>query len=776
MPLHATRIAVFFFVLLSQFAVAQSVGLVLSGGGASGLAHVGVLKALEENSIPIDYIAGTSIGGLVAGMYSAGYSPVQIEGLLTSENFKRLASGEIEGRYIYYFRKPMPNASWISIKFSSFSNFVETSIPTSFINPAALDLELMNLLDPASMASEYNFDSLFIPFRCVASDIVDKKSVIFKEGNLNVAVRASMTYPAYLKPIRIDGKLLYDGGLYNNFPTDVMRDEFHPDIIIGSNVSSNEDPPEEDDFLSQIRNMVVNKTNYQLNGDSTVLIEPKTDFGTFNFNHLKESVDSGYSATMREIDHIKNIVHRRVHYKMVNEKRAKFNQQKKDLIFTKYEYEGLTKAENNYVNKIMQPKNNKALSFSQMKKNYYRIYENDKIARLFPFSTYNPIDSTYKLTLKVKKEKNMLIEFGGNVSSRPINTGYIGFGYNTINNTGVSFNANAYFGKLYASVLAKARVDLPIRFPIYIEPIITINRWNYFDSRATFFEDNNSLFLIQNEQFALLNSSFAASNKTKISLSGGLVSLRDDYYQTNTFGQDDITDKTVFLGSTFAASFEKNSLNDKLYPNEGSAFSLSIRNTTGDETYNPGTTTAEQNVLRKSHNWIDAKLSYDHYYKAKGIIRLGLYAELMYSNQELFTNYTASALRSPSFQPTPESKTLFLESFRAYQYAAFGQKFIINIINDVDLRLEGYVFQPYRFVENRNDQALPPNDKRSLARRYTIASANAVYRSPLGPISFSLNYYYNVPEISSDNLGEQRVPVTFLFHFGYILFNDRALK
>ncbi len=776
MPSRATRILTFIIIMLSQCALAQSVGVVFSGGGASGLAHVGVLKALEENGIPIDYIAGASIGALVAGLYSAGYSPDQIEAMLTSSKFRDLASGQLEDKYVYYFRKPLQNANWVSIKFSSFSNFLETSIPTSFINPAALDLELMRILDPASMVCDYQFDSLFIPFRCVASDIVDKKSVVFKDGNLNVAVRASMSYPAYLKPLRIDGKLLYDGGLYNNFPTDVMRDEFNPDIIIGSNVSSNESPPEEDDFLSQIRNMVISKTNYQLNGDSTVLIEPKVEYGIFNFNHLQESIDSGYVATLKEIETIKAIVHRRVHHKVMDEKRLKFNRRKTSLVFNEYEYEGLTKTETRYVNRIMQPKKNSKLGFPEMKKNYYRIYENDKIARLFPFSTYNASDSTYKLTLKVKKEKNMLLEFGGNVSSRPINTGYIGIGYNTINNTGVSFNANAYFGKLYASVLAKARVDIPIRFPIYIEPIITINRWNYFDSRATFFEDNNSLFLIQNEQFAIINTAFAASNKTKISLSGGLLSLRDDYYQSNSFGQDDITDKTVFLGSTFAASFEKNSLNDKLYPNEGSALRLSIRNTNGEESYNPGTTASEQNVVLKNHNWIDAKLSYDHYYKSKGIIRLGFYAEVMYSDQDLFTNYTASSLRSPSFQPTPESKTLFLESFRAYQYAAFGHKFIINIIKDVDLRLEGYVFQPYRFAENRNDQGLVPNDKRSLERRYTIATANAVYRSPLGPISFSLNYYYNVPEVSSDNLGEQRVPITFLFHFGYILFNDKALK
>ena len=164
--------------VLSIPGFSQSVGLVLSGGGSSGMAHVGVLKALEENGIPIDYITGTSIGALVGGMYAAGYSPEQIEAILTSERFKKLALGDVEDKYIYYFRKPMPTASWVTIKFSSLSNFLETSIPTSFINPAALDLELMRLLDEASSASNYDFDSLFVPFRCVASDIEDKESVM----------------------------------------------------------------------------------------------------------------------------------------------------------------------------------------------------------------------------------------------------------------------------------------------------------------------------------------------------------------------------------------------------------------------------------------------------------------------------------------------------------------------------------------------------------------------------------------------------------------------
>mgnify|MGYP006114822699 FL=1 len=122
MPSRATRTLTFIIIMLSQCALAQSVGVVFSGGGASGLAHVGVLKALEENGIPIDYIAGTSIGALVAGLYSAGYSPDQIEAMLTSSKFRDLASGQLEDKYVYYFRKPLQNANWVSIKFSSFSN------------------------------------------------------------------------------------------------------------------------------------------------------------------------------------------------------------------------------------------------------------------------------------------------------------------------------------------------------------------------------------------------------------------------------------------------------------------------------------------------------------------------------------------------------------------------------------------------------------------------------------------------------------------------------
>jgi NTE family protein len=776
------------FLLASLgFIQAQTVGVVFSGGGASGLAHVGVLKALEENDIPIDFIAGTSIGAFVGGMYAAGYSPEEIELIVTSNYYRSLAEGQIEDKYIYYFRKPIPNASWFSFRLSSDSNFLNTSLPTSFIDPSSLDIEMLAMFEPASQMAGYDFDSLFVPFRCVAANIEDKESKIFRSGNLNQSIRASMSYPLYLEPITIDNKLLFDGGLYNNFPTDVMRDDFQPDVIIGCNVSSNEAPPREGDALSQLRNMVVSKTNYELESECCVLIEPKVNYGTFDFKHTQENVDSGYIAAIRLIEDIKSKVDRRVEKQVVMEKRKSYNDAKIPLNFGELDYEGLSKSQSAYVGLILKPSNKEDLSFDKLKKGYYRLLESDKVDRIFPTADGLSSDSTYKLHLTVRKEKNLLLEVGGNLSSRPINTGYVGIGYAAMNNTGSSFYANTYFGKLYNSLLGMGRIDIPVRLPIFFEMKGVLSRWNYFESRANFFEDNNSLFLIQNGQFFRGDLALALSNKTKLTLGGGALSLKDDYFQTPNFGEDSQKDITVFRGTTFSAAFEKNSLTDKLYANSGSFLRVSFRYVEGEEKYTPGSTSLDQVGSTSIHDWVDLKLSYDNYYKGDGFIRLGVYAEGVYSTQRLFSNYSASQLRSPAFQPTPESQTLFLESFRAYKYAGIGHKAIFNIYKNFDLRLEGYLFKPFEYADiitDINDLDFDGNVEEELFIRneapnligsqyFTIATANAVYRSPLGPVSLSVNYYYNLPEIS---VYKENQPITIFFHFGYILFNDRALQ
>ena len=270
------RISRLFFLLIlffSKISFAQKVGVVLSGGGADGLAHVGVLKALEENHIPIDYIVGTSMGAFVAGMYASGYSAKEIENFINSEKFKSAAEGDVEEKYVFYFKKKEMDASWIGFKFSP-DTVLSTSLPTNFISPVPIDFTLVELFANSSAAANYNFDSLMIPFRCVGSDITSKRQVIFSKGDLGQSIRASMSYPFYIKPILIDGNLFFDGGLYNNFPIDVLYKDFKPDVIIGSNVADNIKPPDEDNVISQIKSMLINRGTIDKVPVPTMVIEP----------------------------------------------------------------------------------------------------------------------------------------------------------------------------------------------------------------------------------------------------------------------------------------------------------------------------------------------------------------------------------------------------------------------------------------------------------------------------------------------------------------------
>jgi len=211
-----------FFIIIVFFTSAQQrVGLVLSGGGASGIAHVGVLKALEERGIPIDYITGSSSGALVGSLYACGYSPEEIEVFVLSKKFQDMCKGILDSKYHFLYRQEDANASTFNFSISS-DSILRKSIPLSIITPLLMDFEMLRSLGITSAAYQNDFNNLFVPFRSIASDVINKKSIVFRSGNLNEAVRASITYPLYINPIKIDGKIFFDGGLYNNFPLDIM--------------------------------------------------------------------------------------------------------------------------------------------------------------------------------------------------------------------------------------------------------------------------------------------------------------------------------------------------------------------------------------------------------------------------------------------------------------------------------------------------------------------------------------------------------------------------
>jgi NTE family protein len=264
------------FLLLTGYISAQSVGLVLSGGGAKGISHIGVIKALEDNEIPIDYIAGTSMGAIIAALYSIGVTPDEMLAMFRSPEFNSWYKGEFEKGYATYIYRREPTAEMVGVSLTrEKKNRLGIKLPTSLISPFPMDLAVKQLFASSAAAAEYDFNKLMVPFRCVAADIVNKKPYVLRKGDLSSAVRASMTYPFLFKPIIVDSTLLFDGGLYNNFPWDVMVNDFNPGFIIGSKCSGNAAEPDTEDILSQLENMLRVETDYTIPQEKGVLIDIK---------------------------------------------------------------------------------------------------------------------------------------------------------------------------------------------------------------------------------------------------------------------------------------------------------------------------------------------------------------------------------------------------------------------------------------------------------------------------------------------------------------------
>jgi len=749
-------------ILIVPGLLAQKVGVVLSGGGAAGSAHVGVLKALEENDIPIDYITGTSIGALVGGFYAAGYSPEQIEEIITSTEFRNAATGITEEKYKFFFKRSDDNAGFVNLNFNIDSVF-EANIPTNFVSSNAIDFGLMYYFAQANAVAKNNFDSLMIPFRCLAANINKRNQKILRSGDLSTSIRASMTYPFYLPPISIDGDLMFDGGLYNNFPVDIICEDFNPDYIIASNVATKLEQPSSDNLLSQIKSVLMKETKFEINCTKGVIINANVeDISTFNFYENNLAIERGYQATLSLIDSVKKSISSRRDKKQMNQIRNKFNNRKSDLIYEGVALEGLHPNQEKYFKQSLKI-DSTSFNHEKLTPQFYKLTSNEKIKSIYPSVNFNEETNRFDLNLKATKEKSFRASFGGVIATKPFSTGFFELDYQFLKSTGLKTSGNIYFGNFYSSAQAKVRWDVPFDIPFYLESQFTVNQYDFFNGRSSFVEEDDPPFIITSERYWESNFALPVLTSGKISFGISTLFQEFEYHQDNNFQRGDTADITDFNGFSTSAKYEVNSLNRKMYASKGTKMNFSLRYVEGKEKTIPGSNSIISETYRDNLDWIILNFKLDKYFFSKSNFHLGTYIEGMYSDVPFFQNYTATLLASPYFAPLPENLTIFQEQYRSRSFLGAGLKAIYSIRDHIDFRLEAYLYQPYEEFIRMADGTARLGDEVS-ARDY-IGTFTTVYQTRVGPLALSLNYFDDAKE-----------ELSFLVHFGYVIFNKKGLE
>ena len=366
-----------------------TVALVLAGGGAKGISHIGVLKYLEERGIPVDFVAGTSMGGLVGGLYSLGYSAFEIDSLAKSIDWQMMMNDNVPLEFYSYKRRNYMEKYRIDIPFSR-TAFVK-SLPSGF----KYGLNIYNLLNSVSVGYQHKMDFIDLPtpFCCVATEIVTQKEKHWVSGELVDALRSTMSIPGYFKPVRVDSMILSDGGTQNNFPVDVAL-AAGADIIIGVELNI----PYDYTKMNNVADILMQTVRYSRGMEAhtrnvsrtTVYITPDvTGFGMLSFgqDEVRTLIDRGYAEGVkhgRTFDSIVALVGdsgRQLHNaKAINISNTKVR-------VTAIEYEGVDDKEKRYLGQLI-----------NLDKEGYYSKEDLEIAQAIIFGTMAFSDVTYHLT------------------------------------------------------------------------------------------------------------------------------------------------------------------------------------------------------------------------------------------------------------------------------------------------------------------------------------------------------------------------------------------
>ncbi|MDR0334119.1 MAG: patatin-like phospholipase family protein [Dysgonamonadaceae bacterium] len=760
------------FLFLSTITIcAQGVGVVLSGGGAKGITHIGVIKALEEHNIPIDYIAGTSMGAIVGGMYAIGMTTDEMIELLKSDDFKSWSTGNIDPKYTYYYRLSDPNPGIFEMGF--FLNLakrldsisIKPALPSNVVSPDQMNFGFLELFMRANAVSGGNFDNLFVPFRSVAADVYKKEAVIFSQGDLGDAIRASMSIPFVFKPIIVDGRLLFDGGIYDNFPLDVMRHDFAPDLIIGSAVFNEAEQPTLDNPFTQLQSLIMSPVPFSIPEDEGLLLRfDLKGQSLFDFSPVDKLVELGYNQTIDQIDEIKQRIGRTVSEEEIAERRANFSAKFPVPTFRNIYMTGIDAYQQQYVSRFFKTKNDGTFDLERMKKGYFELMSDERIKEIIPHAKYDSLSGYFDLHLHVRPETNMLVRIGGNVSSSTSNQAYIGLRFQKLGASARTTNLDAQFGKIYNGMSLGTRIDFATERDLYMRGRFVAHRYDYYEGIRFFYQDNPTSEFSQNETFVQLHMGmpFTQKGRVELGISGGYLS--DKYVLDQTLQTHSSTpDRSKYFIAGVSSQIESYTFDKVMYPTKGHYSMISLKGFYGRESFQSSVSSVD-NISGKKDLWWQLSGRYEQYHAVAQHFILGTHAEFVLSTRDFSHNYTATIIQAPAFKPTPHSNTVFNEAYSANRFAAVGVKPILQLSNSLSLRNETYLFLPYQSIQRQTDGMAFYSDP-FTSYQYMSELSLVLDILKVASISIFTNYYSTAA--SQWNFG---------INIGCLLFNKKFLK
>ncbi|MCS7162966.1 MAG: patatin-like phospholipase family protein [Bacteroidia bacterium] len=757
----------FLGLVLAQDSAARRlrIGLVLSGGGSRGSAHIGVLRALEEAGIPIDYITGTSMGAMAGAFYSAGYSPAEMALLLLRENTRWLGPGLFYKEYRYYTPARSHDITTWEIPLEFFTRG-DAPLPEQVVSDFEVNLGLTERLASVNLARGANFDSLLVPYRAIGADLFRRQPIIFRRGSLPLAVRVSISVPLFFSPLTTpEYTNLVDGGVYDNFPVGPMQKEFNPDFIIGVHVGT---PPmsleefRQKGYYWQLFSHLSDQLSWQKLPRRSFFIQPDLgdmDPTDFSFSSLSFAIQRGYEATMACIEELKEAIGApvRLDSAALLRKRAELRRWwNQPIPISRIGFYPAKPSEAFFYRRVLGLRPNDTLTTTRLRRRLFALRQSASFYSIFPeIVPDSAAPGKSLLTLLVRPRGNTFLRVGLGVFSP---SGYVVQIEGQLEKIWWAGWEAQFFltqGSFAQSLELRGRMRFPLPILLRLVGEAQLHRFVYQALGTSWLALPRpaEVFTTVN-QFSVATQFLLRRLETELGLA----------QQRLTEARGPLAEPTLTLKAT--SSYLRlliDTEDDRQYPQRGMRLYGAVYLNSGIE--KPRRPSAP--YTQALHYWPQAVFRYRQSASLWQGFSLGLRVEGGLSLQRSYADTVATYLASPAFYPFPESPTLFLPEFYQRGFVAGGGHLTVGLWRKLAFRAEAYLLQPVLRL-NPNPSPSPTSEvflpplQGPLPPLYRYGMVGLFYQTFIGPIGLFLSYYDRQPQ-----------PFRLFIHLGYTRFTER---